>query len=263
MLRGMAFRRGFTLVELLVVIAIIAVLIALLIPTLAEARRKASDTTCAVQLRQLVAATTMYLNDNKHYPDMTPLPAFAAPLPLAVQENLLNGLARYMNWQTISPTAMVTELPQGAACNLRLESEVLTASYSPAAFGLPFWLTGYSYGGGLRDAISTTAVGLHLERLCDRKGKKHGVLWADHLGLLKAGGVSLGWGYFHYKGSHGVDPANLTVIDPVSYRGHHRAWNDGSVEWLPRGTFSLDPADADRDAAFRSGTPGLTFYTFF
>lgn len=55
---------GFSLVELLVVIGIVAVLMALLLPVYAHARNKARQTACVSNMRQSVAALTMYSQDN-------------------------------------------------------------------------------------------------------------------------------------------------------------------------------------------------------
>lgn len=55
---------GFTLIELLVVVSIIALLLAILLPSLRQAREQAKRTVCASNLRQLGIAHHTYASDN-------------------------------------------------------------------------------------------------------------------------------------------------------------------------------------------------------
>ena len=57
-------RRAFTLIELLTVIAVIAILAAILLPTFAAAKRRAQETQCKNNLKQLATAAYMYVSQD-------------------------------------------------------------------------------------------------------------------------------------------------------------------------------------------------------
>ncbi|MDP6059971.1 MAG: SUMF1/EgtB/PvdO family nonheme iron enzyme [Pirellulaceae bacterium] len=57
-------RTAFTLIELLVVISIIAILVALLLPTLTQAREAAHNVICAANQKQIALAVLVYIKDH-------------------------------------------------------------------------------------------------------------------------------------------------------------------------------------------------------
>ncbi len=59
--------RSFTLIELLVVIAIIAVLASMLLPALAKARDKATDSKCRNNQKQIAMASVLYFSDHDDF----------------------------------------------------------------------------------------------------------------------------------------------------------------------------------------------------
>jgi len=60
----MKTKRGFTLIELLVVIAIIAILMAIVMPAMSLAKKKASVTVCLSNTKNLSLGWYMYMGDN-------------------------------------------------------------------------------------------------------------------------------------------------------------------------------------------------------
>jgi prepilin-type N-terminal cleavage/methylation domain-containing protein/prepilin-type processing-associated H-X9-DG protein len=60
-------KRAFTLIEMLVVVGIVALLVALLLPSLFQAREQSRRAVCLANLKQLANATQMYLDQNRDF----------------------------------------------------------------------------------------------------------------------------------------------------------------------------------------------------
>jgi prepilin-type processing-associated H-X9-DG protein/prepilin-type N-terminal cleavage/methylation domain-containing protein len=94
-------KRGaaFTLLELLVVIGIIAILAALLLPVLSAAKRKAAQTTCINDLKQLGTGMQMYVED------------YGGTFPGMASQHSGFQAADWIYWRTNDPAHPVKKSP--------------------------------------------------------------------------------------------------------------------------------------------------------
>jgi len=86
-------------VELLVVIAIIAILASLLLPALARAKEQGRTAVCINNVRQMMVATHLYIDDNGVYPPAT-FPQLS-PVFIPWQANLTNYLGSLTDKHTV------------------------------------------------------------------------------------------------------------------------------------------------------------------
>jgi prepilin-type N-terminal cleavage/methylation domain-containing protein len=101
--------RGFTLVEVLVVISITAILLALLIPSLSEARTAAKDAKCLANVRSLGQSGFMYANDFKQ--STTPQVIYPSNFNYtpAANEDRVMGTYRWAYWADCLNLYLTTE----------------------------------------------------------------------------------------------------------------------------------------------------------
>lgn len=249
-------RCAFTLVELLVVIGIIAILMGILIPAILSARRAAVNTECASHLRQLVAGVVLYHDENRVYPAANFSPLFHAVMPNQVQDRLINDLARELRYATVTGGEKIDQLPQVFVCPIRRELEIYLDPLVDPVPGPVYWFTGYDYDGWALDAQNNLGVALNTQHCGRGNGTKRCVLWSDTLARSTFFGPAT-WVYFHLKGNthfNGLGPADTSAL-----LGQHRAWSDGSVEWLPASQMDFDPTHLETAAAYKAGTPGNYF----
>ena len=257
-------RRGFTLVELLVVIGIIAILIAIVVPTVRTARMAAKDAVCANNLRQLVAACTIYLHEQKRYPPPPIVPMQDDCICQLLAVSLLNQLARPLSYQPLDGAVTQSQIPLVVQCPYAIDTDA--SVHAPIALpGGTVLRVGYQYTAGLCEGLDKNGIAIRTGRIADARGRRRGVIFSDTLtwyagnGVFFLPNVPASWGYFHFSSGNFN---GLGFNSTAGLRGQHRAWSDGSVEYLPAALIDTNLSNRDTAATYKTGRPG-NYYIYF
>jgi len=96
-------RHGFTLIELLVVVSIIALLIAILLPSLRQARDTANWVACTANERQIITCVILYGNDHQQL-----LPPSGRDWPHMETIDFVGAMWRYLGPAANQPGGIMT-----------------------------------------------------------------------------------------------------------------------------------------------------------
>ncbi len=223
--RQTAGARAFTLIELLVVIAIIALLAALIMSSYAKSRRAALRVQCMNNLKNFAVADLGYFADNGQFP------AVDSTVPSSIRVQHITMMGTYLKMPV--PTGNASAWPKRPKQPVWFNCPM--AQNSGYAEGLTVGggvYTGYVYLGGIEESPMITSGMATLadpEHSASSSNLHRGVLWADVLGEFKTGDprrfecfhVEVGKKYRDFR------------FPAKEIEGIHRAWSDGSVEWLP------------------------------
>jgi prepilin-type N-terminal cleavage/methylation domain-containing protein len=256
---------AFTLVELLVTIGIIAILMGLLLGVITQARQHAYRAECASNLRQLIVATTLYLDQYCRYPANAIDTVDGGVIdPTMIDLHLINALCDTMHLREASATTRCDQLP--AIFLVPQRTTLWEGYFDPVTYNdsaNPYWYTGYMYSGALDDPTNVMAMKIDRKRIPDRFGKHRGVLWCDEVYYQNyfTPGYN-GYVYWHTRNGAG-NIQNGVQMTARPFVGMHRGWTDGSVEWVNAADIDTKLGDVGQ-VAYQEGVAGgwLDYFYF-
>ena len=227
--------RGLTLVEVLVTIAIVALIAVLTIGALGRIRRMSMAARNVNNLRNLAMADIVYFTEHRVFPDLGTI------VPSSIRVERLRQIGEYLGMP----------VPEGPAIDWPLRPEQPVWINSPFAVESNFALgltvggglyTGYVYVAGIEDSQMVTsgiASIVNPGHSAHRRNVNRGVMWADVLGEFNTTDERR---FETFR----VKPSTPSYSDFRFYRrefeGIHRAWSDGSVDWLDGDSLDLGGA---------------------
>ena len=168
-----------------------------------------------------------------------------------------------------SATVALSEVPAVVQCPFAQEDfdDPMVRGPIPLPGG-PVFLSGYQYTARLDEVSASLGAALQPARIARAKGNHRGVIWADDVAWYSGSGLAFVppgaavWAYFHHKKQPNFKAPGLA--DTTALRGQHRAWSDGSVEWVPGEMIDLDLTRRDSAASFANGPSGgrFSYYWF-
>jgi prepilin-type N-terminal cleavage/methylation domain-containing protein/prepilin-type processing-associated H-X9-DG protein len=159
------FHTAFTLIELLVVIAIIAILAAMLLPALSAAKRKAAQTACINNQKQLGLGMKMYVDDNSGT-----FPGIASGLYGYHPEDWIYWRTNTVLYPSFEKSPILTSIPGLQKPALRCPLDIGDGDRLAQTFPSGPYLFSYSFNGYGLDA---NGKNIGMSTVIDRQGNAY------------------------------------------------------------------------------------------
>ena len=243
--------RAFSLVELVIVIGIIAMLIGLLLPSLQQARRSATQLQCLSNLRQIAVANQIYLQEFADWE----LPGHwgwspagtgwnpGTPPPLPANETYHTWADTPTIWETLASVKHTSRFTNRILCPDALLAQTDGNAIIGFGIGMSYGMNNTSLPGY---PISMAPDYLNAWRRSQVRCPAEKIEFVDAIGSVSIGGTPNPtmryflptWGEVHYAPDH----SNI-----VAYRHHKGAcalYFDGHAAWSSATVLTYNPADA-------------------
>ena len=214
----------------------IAVLAGLLLPSLSKGRQRARRLVCLNNLRQFAVADLLYLDENRQ------LPALDSLIPSSLSLDRLKLLSKGLG-MPLPPGALIT-WPKRASQPTWFNCPM--AADSGMAEGLTLGggiYTGYDYVAGLEESLMVSnhfATVVNPGHAADLKNSRRGALWSDVLNEFLVSEPRR-FEFFHHRTKVAYPDFRFHAEE---LDGFHRAWSDGSVEWVTGSRIRLTGPDS-------------------